>query len=83
MVLTLAFALCGGGQLMNGQWAKGFLFVTGVAVLAVLAGTCKDSRFFLISVLLWLAALVDAVMVGRRIARGETVGPWTWFRLHG
>ncbi|MFM7320650.1 MAG: hypothetical protein ACKO5K_03870 [Armatimonadota bacterium] len=83
MVLTLAFALCGGGQLMNGQWAKGFLFVALVAVLAVLAGTRGDARFFLVSVALWLTALVDAVLIGRRIAHGEAVGPWSWFRLGG
>lgn len=79
MVLTLAFALCGGGQLMNGQWKKGALFTLSAVVLVVLAAVLRDGRLFGTSVLVWFVALVDAVAVGRRIARGEAVGQRQWF----
>ncbi len=68
---------------MNGQWFKGFALVGAVVVLAIFAGIRGDTRCFVFSVALWLAALSDAVWVGRRIARGEAIRPWTSFGFGG
>jgi hypothetical protein len=73
MGITIACSmfLVGGGQLYNGQTEKGVGLVLGSIALLLLG--------FVGYVLIWIIATVDAILIGQRLIRGESVTPTQWF----
>lgn len=69
--VLLAFVLTGGGQMANGQVGKGFFFLGVVIVLCF--------TFWIGAVLIWIMAILDAILISQRLQRGEAVGQWQFF----
>ena len=66
------------GNIYVGQTGKGFLlFLSWLMFTALDAGTF--GIFLLIHVFIWAVFILDAVLVAKRMNRGEVVGPWKFF----
>ena len=77
-VLLNLFCLSGGGQIYNGQTAKGVLGLIGslFVIKGIISGGSGGACFWLI----WYGAfIVDAYKVAARRQRGWHVGPWEFF----
>lgn len=81
-VLLNLFCLSGGGQLYNGQTAKGvltlcasFFLLTSISDRSTM-GTCFWSICYLS---FYVASMVDAYRIAARRRRGLHVGPWELF----
>jgi hypothetical protein len=88
MTITALLAAAGLGQVYNRQTGKGvvFLLVWWVAIplltLGILARMAPRGGFLLgigLGALWWLTGVTDAVLVARRLNRGEAVAPWSCF----
>jgi TM2 domain-containing membrane protein YozV len=72
LAVLFHFLLTGGGQMFNGQVAKGFMLLGVAIVLAFVTlgiGT----------VVIWIIALIDAVSIGNKLNQGQPVGAWEFF----
>ena len=88
MTITALLAAAGLGQVYNRQTGKGvvFLLVWWVGIplltLGIFARILPRGGILLgmaIGALWWLAGVTDAVLVARRLNRGEPVAPWSCF----
>ena len=73
-----AFLIGGAGQCYNGEWGKGALVFIGSEILACfalfLALVMPSSNIVIlltISLLIWIAGMIDAVSVAQKINKGE------------
>ncbi|AKJ05897.1 serine/threonine protein kinase [Archangium gephyra] len=80
-VLLNLFCLSGGGQIYNGQTAKGVLgILASIFLISMMsnggAGGCLGVTGYLT---FYVASIVDAYKVAARRQRGWHVGPWEFF----
>jgi RNA polymerase subunit RPABC4/transcription elongation factor Spt4/TM2 domain-containing membrane protein YozV len=64
--------LPGIGQVYLGQVKKGLAIFAGSVVLGLISGGT-------LSVVVWIAAMVDAYLIGKKLAQGQTVDTWEFF----
>jgi hypothetical protein len=77
LVALAAFCMAGGGQFVNQQDGKGaVLAALFLSCLAV--GVLVDHSVLLGAAALWTLALIDAMLIGRRIESGAPPTPWEW-----
>ena len=68
----LSCLVIGLGQMYLGQIMKGVAILLGGIVLStVTAG--------ILGLPIWIAAMIDAYKIGKRLENGETVGQWQFF----
>jgi eukaryotic-like serine/threonine-protein kinase len=80
-LLLNLFCLSGGGQLYNGQTAKGVLGILASIVLISMMSSGGGGACFGVTCYLtfYVASIVDAYKVAARRQRGWHVGPWEFF----
>lgn len=88
MTITALLAAAGLGQVYNRQPGKGVVFlvvwwvILPLLTLLILVRLSPRGGLLLgmaVSGLWWLAGVIDAVLVARRLNRGEPVGRWSCF----
>jgi len=79
----LSFLIPGIGQIYNQQTAKGAVFivvsVVGWTMTWLLMYVCVGILLLPIMLGVWVVAIVDAAMVGQKIADGQQVEEWDFF----
>ena len=70
--ILLGFFLTGGGQMLNGQVVKGVV----ILFTALFSGIITLG---LSSLVIWILAFIDAILVAQRLQRGEAVTEWQCF----
>lgn len=68
----LSCLIAGVGQMYLGQVLKGLVILLGGVVLAIITGG-------LAGIPIWIAAMVDAYMIGKKLESGQSVGEWEFF----
>lgn len=70
LAAALSLAIPGLGQLYLGQEKKG---------IVILGATIVLSCTYIGGVACWIAAIVDAYRIGRKLSEGRSVGNMEWF----
>jgi TM2 domain-containing membrane protein YozV len=72
LAAILSFLLFGGvGQLYLGQTKKGIILI-----VAFFLGSCT---FGIVTAIAWIVGIIDAYIIGDKLAKGESVGDMQWF----
>jgi TM2 domain-containing membrane protein YozV len=79
LAVLLSFFFTGAGQIYNRQVTKGvvLLIVTFVALPIVTFLSCGTGAVLYAP--LWIVGIIDAALVGQKIANGRQVAEWEWF----
>ena len=70
--LILSCLIVGLGQIYLGQTVKGVVMLVASMVLGAASG-------FLLTPVFWIVAMVDAHMIGNKLASGQPVRQWEFF----
>lgn len=68
----LSCLITGVGQIYLGQTVKGLAWLAGAIVLSVLSAG-------ILALPIWIAVMVDAYKIGKKLEQGRPVGQWEFF----
>jgi TM2 domain-containing membrane protein YozV len=79
LAVLLSFFFTGAGQIYNKQVMKGIvlLIVTFVGLPVVSFLSCGLGAALYAP--LWIIGIVDAALIGQKIANGRPIAEWDWF----
>ena len=72
LAVLISCFIVGGGQMYNGQVAKGVVLLLSAVVIGFLTAGIAGS-------VLWIISMVDAAQIAGKINSGRIVGDWEFF----